>query len=332
MNTEISSDTRVNPAREVQKALDIAIEAIQGLAEKSDEKIEQALELLLGCTGKIVVTGMGKSGHIGKKIAATLSSTGSPAIFLHPAEAIHGDLGVVTSSDIVVALSNSGSTAEILHLMGPLRRIGVPIVSMTGNPESELALRSDINLDVSVKREACPLNLAPTASTTAALAMGDAIAVTLLKLRNFKAEDYALFHPGGSLGKKLVTTVSDLMEPPELSPIVNQHEAVERVVHEIQSKGFGITMIVDDEGQLVGAFSLGDLLRLHTTDKSLSFMKKPVSDFMKKNPYSIAPDMLAARALHEMESNNVRALFAIDSEKKPAGIIGIYEILKAIDY
>ena len=323
---------RLNVLQEVRQALAIEIEAIEGISFKLDGRVERALEMMLACQGKVVVTGMGKSGHIGKKIAATLASTGTPAVFLHPAEAIHGDLGVITKSDVVLALSNSGSTEEVIRLLGPLRRIGVPLISMTWKTDSELARRADVNLDVAVAREACPLNLAPTASTTAALAMGDALAVTLLKLRNFKAEDYALFHPGGSLGKKLVTVVSDLMAPLDKSPVVLQSLPVSEVVDEIRAKGFGITMVVDEKGGLVGAFSLGDLLRLHIQDRSLNFMGQAVQTFMSSNPRSISPDALAARALYEMETHNVRALIVVDDKNKPKGIIGIYEVLRAIDY
>jgi arabinose-5-phosphate isomerase len=317
---------------EVRKALTIEVEAIQGLSTKLGGEVERALDMLLDCQGKVIVSGMGKSGHVGRKFAATLASTGTPAAFLHPAEAIHGDLGVIAKNDIVIALSNSGTTEEVIRLLGPLRRIGVPLISMTGNPDSELARRADLNLDVSVAREACPLNLAPTASTTAALALGDALAVTLLKLRNFKAEDYALFHPGGNLGKKLMTTVADLMESAENTPIVSGNMAVKDVVAEIREKNYGITMVVDDEGVLQGAFSLGDLLRLHIDDRSLSFMDHPVREHMAVEPRHITPDRLAAKALYQMETGNVRALFVVDEHKKPLGIIGIYEVLRAIDY
>jgi arabinose-5-phosphate isomerase len=332
MSDKTSHAPRLDVLDEVKKALTIEVEAIQGLSTKLGGEVERALDMLLDCQGKVIVSGMGKSGHVGKKFAATLASTGTPATFLHPAEAIHGDLGVIARNDIVIALSNSGTTEEVIRLLGPLRRIGVPLISMTGNPDSELAKRADINLDVSVAREACPLNLAPTASTTAALALGDALAVTLLKLRNFKAEDYALFHPGGNLGKKLMTTVADLMEPAKNTPIVSGNTAVKDVVDEIREKNYGITMVVDDEGILQGAFSLGDLLRLHIADRSLSFMDHPVREHMAAEPRYITPDRLAAKALYHMETGNVRALFVVDEHKKPLGIIGIYEVLRAIDY
>lgn len=317
---------------EVRRALETEAEAITGLVPRLDAALEQAVRMLYACAGKVVVTGMGKSGHVANKIAATLASTGTPAYYLHPADAIHGDLGIVTRGDVVLALSNSGNTEEIVRLLGPLRRIGVPIVAMTGNPDSELAKRANVNVDVSVAREACPLNLAPTASTTAALAMGDAIAVTLLSLRRFRPEDYAVFHPGGNLGKKLVTTVGDIMDRGERLPCVNAEMPLESVVDEIQAKRYGVTAVVDADGRLAGAFSLGDLLRLHIQHEQYGFMQRPVREFMNPSPKAVQPDVLAARALYEMETHSIRALFVADAERRPVGIIGIYEVLKAIDY
>lgn len=327
--TRFKSD--IDITEELKRALQIEKSAIDGLIPRLGPSFEQAVRLLFNCNGKVIVTGMGKSGHIANKIAATFASTGTPALFLHPAEAIHGDLGILTSQDVVVALSNSGSTEEILRLLGPFRRIGVPIVAMTGRPDSELANRAQVNLDVSVAREACPLNLAPTASTTAALAMGDAIAVTLLRLRDFRAEDYAVFHPGGNLGKKLITTVADIMDS-ESVPSVPDSSLLSEVVDEILNKRYGVTSIVDQQRKLIGAFSLGDLLRLHIKDRSLSFMKAPVRQFMNSDPKAIQPHALAAQALNMMENSHIRALFVINEDAQPVGIIGIYEVLKAIDY
>lgn len=317
---------------EIRKALDIEAEAIRALSARVDESTVAAVRLMLECEGKVVVTGMGKSGHIGKKIAATLASTGTRAFFLHPAEAIHGDLGMVGRGDVVIAISNSGATEEILRLLAPLRRIAVNLIAMTGNPESELARRAEVHLDVGVALEACPLNLAPTASTTAALAMGDALAVALLSLRNFKPEDYAVFHPGGNLGKKLMTTVGDIMDADDALPRVPDSATVEVAVQEIQAKNYGLTAVTDAKGRLTGAFSLGDLMRLHTGDPSLKFMQEPVSAFINASPRSAQSTMLAARALNIMETHNIRALFVTDEEGRPVGIIGIYEVLKAIDY
>lgn len=317
---------------EVRRALEIERDGIAALMERLGPEIEQAVRMLFTARGKVVVTGMGKSGHIAHKIAATLASTGTQAVFLHPAEAIHGDLGVLRRDDVVLAISYSGGTAEIVRLLGPLRRLGVPLMALTGNPDSELAKRADVHLDVSVAREACPLNLAPTASTTTALAMGDALAVALLRLRNFRPEDFALFHPGGNLGKQLMTTVGDIMDAGERLPVVPESMPVAQAVDEIQAKRYGVTGVVDANGRLTGAFSLGDLMRLHIHDRELGFMQQPVGRYMTRDPRSVQPDALAARALNIMETHSIRALFATDSEGCPVGIIGIYEVLKAIDY
>lgn len=315
-----------------RKALEIEIAGLRGLVARLDSSFEDAVNLILACDGKVAVTGMGKSGHVGQKIAATLASTGTTAFFLHPAEAIHGDLGMVASGDIALAISNSGETEEVVRLLAPLRRIGVPIIAMTGNPKSELAKRSQVHLDVSVAEEACPLGLAPTASTTAALAMGDALAVCLLLKKGFTKDDFALFHPGGNLGKTLVTLVSDLMETGEKVPIVEDSVPVKLAIRELQEKRYGLAAIVDKEGKLRGVFSMGDLTRLHLADPSLAFMDNPILDFATRDPKTTRPDVLAARALNTMETHNIRALFAVDESGKPAGIIGLYEVLKAIDY
>ncbi|MDH5753092.1 MAG: KpsF/GutQ family sugar-phosphate isomerase [Deltaproteobacteria bacterium] len=317
-------------------ALEIEEKAIRGLIDRLSQngidELEKVINWMYGCKGKVVVTGMGKSGHVGQKIAATLASTGTPAFFLHPAEAIHGDLGMVTRNDLVLALSNSGSTEEILRLLPSLRRLGIRLISMTGNPGSELARRSDLHIDVSVEREACPHNLAPTASTTATLAMGDAIAVCLLNQRRFSPEDFAIFHPGGNLGKKLLTTVSDIMVPRTETPIVSSSASIEEAVREIELRKFGMTCVVDQDGKLCGVFSLGDLVRFHTKNPGRSYNEVPIADYMNQNPVSIRPELLAARALNTMEEKNIRALFVTDDENRPIGLIGIYEVLKAIDY
>ena len=312
--------------------LDIEIQALVDLKGRLGEEFEQAVELMLACRGKVVVSGMGKSGHVARKIAATLASTGTPAIFMHPAEASHGDLGMVHRDDLVLALSNSGGTEELLRLLGPLRRLGVSVIGLTGNPDSELARRAEVNLNGSVEKEACPLGLAPTASTTAALALGDALAVCLLKKRGFRQEDYALFHPGGNLGKQLMTTVADLMEKGQNLPLVRQAQNVAAVIRELQDKHYGVTAVVDDAGVLVGAFSMGDLTRLNIKDPSGAFMGRPVATVMTSEPKSIAPDQLAARALNHMETHRIRALFVVDARHKPIGILGLYEVLEAIDY
>jgi arabinose-5-phosphate isomerase len=316
---------------EARRALQIEQQAIAGLIQRLGPSFAEAVRLMFACKGKVVVTGMGKSGHVAHKIAATLASTGTMAFFLHPAEAIHGDLGMVGPDDVILALSNSGATEEVVRLMAPLRRMGVKIVAMTGNPASDLARRAEVHLDASVAQEACPLGLAPTASTTAAMALGDALAVCLLRLRHFRPEDYAVFHPGGSLGKKLMTTVQDLMDRERL-PQVPVTRTVAEAIQEIQEKGYGVTCVVDGRGVLVGAFSMGDLTRLHLQDRTLAFMQRPIGDFMAKTPKTVPPDLLAAQALHVMETHKIRALFVVDAEGRPLGMVGLYEVLKAIDY
>ena len=337
----MTESTKIDPAMtvssvdilaELKRALEIEAEGISGLIERLDADFEAAVRLLFACEGKVVVTGMGKSGIIAHKIAVTLASTGTRAFFLHPAEAIHGDLGMVEPKDVVLAISNSGATGEVVRLLGPFKRIGVKLVAMTGDPESELARRADLHLDVSVPREACPLDLTPTASTTAALALGDAIAVTLLSLRDFRPEDYAVFHPGGDLGKKLMTTVGDLMDAEDKAPVVDGAVTVTEAVREIQDKGYGLTAVTGAEGRLTGSFSLGDLMRLHISHPDLKFMSEPVSGYMTENPRAVPADALAAQALNTMETHSIRALFVADGERRPVGIIGIYEVLKAIDY
>ncbi len=318
--------------KDARKALEIEIAGLQGLLSRLGKSFEDAVNTIFSCKGKLVVTGMGKSGHIGQKLAATFSSTGTTSFFMHPAEAIHGDLGMMGKDDVLLAISNSGQTEEILRLLGPVRRIGVTLIAMTGAPESELAKRAEVHLDVSVAEEACPIGLTPTASTTAALAMGDALAVCLLEKRGFTAEDYAIFHPGGNLGKKLVTTVGDLMDAEDKVPLVREGEAVRRVINEIQEKRYGLTGVLNGSGALSGVFSMGDFTRLHLNDPTTDFMERPISDFMNTGPRTVTTDVLAARALHTMETHNIRALFVVDDRKKPVGIIGLYEVLKAIDY
>lgn len=316
---------------EARRALEIEQQAIAGLIRRLGPSFEEAVRLMFACQGKIVVTGMGKSGHVAHKIAATLASTGTMAFFLHPAEAIHGDLGMVGGDDVALALSNSGATEEVLRLLGPLRRMGVKLIAMTGNPASELARRAEVHLDASVALEACPLGLAPTASTTAAMALGDALAVCLLRLRNFKAEDYAVFHPGGSLGKQLMTTVADLIDRDRL-PQVPESRPVGEAIAELQEKGYGVTCVVDAQGALTGAFSMGDLARLHLKDPTMAFMKRPIGDYMIRSPRTVPPDLLAAQALHAMETHKIRALIVVDGGNRPLGMVGLYEVLKAMDY
>lgn len=318
--------------KEARQALEIEVRGIQGLIPRLDESFRRAAQMMFDCTGKVVTTGIGKSGHVANKIAATLSSTGTPALYVHPGEASHGDLGMVRGTDVVLALSNSGASEEVLRLLSPLRRMGAAVIAMTGNSESELARRADVHLDAAVEQEACPLGLAPTASTTAALALGDALAVVLLRMRDFTPENYALFHPGGSLGKKLMTKVSDVMDSGDKLPLASREATVRQVIPVLQEKRWGLACIVDETGRLVGSFSVGDLTRLHLNHTGTAFMDNPVHRHMNPNPKTAGPDLLAAKALHTMETHNIRALFAVDEANRPIGIIGLYEALRAIDY
>ena len=317
---------------EARRALEIEIAGLRGLLPRLGAEFERAARTIYQCRGKVAVTGVGKSGHIGRKIASTLASTGTPSFFIHPAEAIHGDLGMVSAGDVVLALSNSGETEEVIRLLAPFRRLGLTVIAMTGNPASQLAKRAEVHLDVSVAQEACPLGLAPTASTTATLAMGDALAVCLLRMRNFREEDYKVFHPGGSLGKKIVTTVGDLMDRGDKLPRVLERTTVREAIPELQEKHYGITAVVDRSDLLRGVFTMGDLTRLHLRDPSLGFMERPIAEFMTRSPRTIAPDALAAMALHEMETHNIRALVVTEADGRAVGVIGLYETLRAIDY
>jgi len=316
---------------QAKRVLKIEADAIAALIERVDERFEQAVALILACKGRVVVTGMGKSGLIGKKIAATLASTGTPALFLHPAEGIHGDLGMVTRGDTVIALSNSGETEEISRMIPSLKRLGIRIIALTGNSESTLAKNSDVVINVGVKEEACPLGLAPTASTTAALAMGDALAVALLDQRGFKEEDFACFHPGGALGKKLLLRVRDLMHTGDAVPIVSETTLIKDAVYEISSKKMGVTAVVNGASQLVGVISDGDLRRwMEKTEKSgENLLTKKAVDIMTKNPKLIKKDALAAEAVSIMETNSITCLMVSDSAGVPEGVIHLHDLLKA---
>ena len=315
----------------VCKALEVEYAGIEALINRLDDAVVEAVKLILDCQGKIAVLGMGKSGHIGRKIASTLASTGTPAFFLHPSEALHGDLGSLTRSDVALILSHSGQTEEILRLLGQIKRMGIPFIAMTGNPESELARKANLHLDISVPEEACPLNLAPTASTTATLALGDALAVCLLEIKGFQPQDFARLHPGGNLGKQLVTTVADIMDT-EYIPQVSEQTSVQDSVSEIHRGHYGITAITDAKGQLLGAFSLGDLLRLHHSQPKLRFLTEPIARHLNRNPQRINSNALVAEALFLMETKHIRCVFVCDSGQKLQGMLGIYESLKAIDY
>ena len=299
-----------------KKVLRIEAEAIEALIDGVDERFEQAVKMILNCEGRVVVTGMGKSGLIGKKIAATLASTGTPALFLHPAEGIHGDLGMVMRGDTVIALSNSGETDELSRMLPSLKRLGIGIIALTGNPESTLAKNSDVVIDVGVKEEACPLGLAPTASTTATLAMGDALAVVLLDQRGFREEDFACFHPGGALGKKLLLRVRDLMHTEEAVPMVSEGTLIKDAIYEISSKKMGVTAVVNASGKLVGVISDGDLRRwMEKTEKTgENLLIKEAKDIMTKNPKVANKDSLAAEAVSIMEKNSITCLIVADRQ------------------
>lgn len=282
---------------------------------------------MLNCKGRIIVTGMGKSGHIANKIAATLASTGTPAFYVHPGEASHGDLGMFTEQDIVLALSNSGETSEVLSLLPVLKRIGCHIVAMTGKPKSTLANNADIHLYAGVDQEACPLGLAPTASTTASLVLGDAIAVSLLEARGFTAEDFALSHPGGALGRKLLLTNKDIMHEGNRIPLVPEQATLKQAIIEMSAKGLGMTGIVDESKHLIGIFTDGDLRRC--LDQDTLVMTAPITSYMTRNSIKTQANILAAETLHIMEEKKINSLFVIDDNNRPIGAINMHDLLKA---
>ncbi len=300
---------------------------INALLSRINDDFAQACELLLNCKGSIVVTGMGKSGHIGGKIAATLASTGSPAFFVHPGEASHGDLGMITKNDVVIALSNSGYTAEIATIIPILKRFGVPLISMTGDKNSTLATEANINLDVSVSKEACPHDLAPTSSTTVALVMGDALAVALLQVRGFTAEDFALSHPGGSLGRRLLLHVSDVMHTKSRIPKVNESASVSEALLEMSKKGLGMTAIVDEHDKVLGIYTDGDLRR--SLDKNINVHKTAISDVMTKNCRTTSASELAASMVKIMDDKGINGFLVTDENNKLTGAFNMHDILRA---
>ena len=307
----------------------IAVEtsAIQALETRINADFVAACKFMLACRGRIVVTGMGKSGHIGGKIAATLASTGTPAFFVHPGEASHGDLGMITPSDVVLALSNSGETNEIVTILPLIKRMGAPLISMTGKPDSTLACEADVNLDVSVAKEACPLDLAPTASTTAALVMGDALAIALLEARGFTAEDFALSHPGGSLGRRLLLRVQDIMHKGERIPVVTEDAPLRDALMEMTAKGLGMTAVVGGDGHAVGIFTDGDLRRC--LDRGIDVRAARISEVMIPGGKRIAPDRLAVEALNLMEEKKINALLVIDIDERLCGALNMHDLLRA---
>ena len=302
-------------------------EAINDLLPRIDDNFVQACQIMLDCDARVIVTGMGKSGHIGGKIAATLASTGTPSFFVHPGEASHGDLGMVTYKDAVLAISNSGETDELLTILPIIQRLKVPLIAMTGNPNSTLAKASTVHIDISVKKEACPLGLAPTASTTATLAMGDALAVALLETRGFTAENFAHSHPGGSLGRRLLLMVEDVMRTGDELPLVSPDKTVSEALIEITQKKVGFVIIADDDMQVLGLFTDGDLRRL--LDKPGDFRNQPITDAMIKNCKTIQPGTLAAEALEIMKDNKINAFPVVDEHNKLIGAINMHDLLRA---
>lgn len=312
-----------------KKVLQVEAEAILALIDRIDADFERAVEMVLSCQGRVVITGMGKSGLICQKIAATMASTGTPALFIHPAEGIHGDLGMMAKGDVVIAVSNSGETEEITRILPIIKRMGLPLVTMSGNPGSTLAKAGDVFLDISISEEACPLGLAPTASTTATLAMGDALAVALLLRRGFKEEDFALFHPGGALGKRLLLRVEDLMHCGGDLPRVTEGTPLKEALYEISSKKMGITGVVNGAGELIGVFSDGDLRR--ALEAGVEVLNRPICDVMSPDPKRILRSNLAAKALAIMEEHSITSLFVFESEdsRVPVGIVHLHDMLKA---
>ena len=310
-----------------RRTLELEVSALEEVSRHLDEGFNQACELLLACKGRVIVTGMGKSGHIANKIAATLASTGTPAFFMHPGEASHGDLGMVTRSDLLLALSNSGETREVTSLLPLLKRLGVPVISMTGAPASTLARESSIHLNVSISREACPLNLAPTSSTTASLALGDALAIALLEARGFGADDFARSHPGGSLGRRLLLRVADIMHTGAAIPGVKADASLREALLEMTRKGLGFTCILDEQKRLLGIYTDGDLRR--TLDLTQNLHQVRVADVMTSGGKTIGPELLAAEAVHLMEASGINALAVTNSAKQVVGALNMHDLLKA---
>lgn len=310
-----------------RETLDIEAAAVTGLKDRIGAPFARAVEMVLGISGRVVVMGMGKSGHVGRKIAATLASTGTPALFVHPAEASHGDLGMITTNDLVLAISNSGESQEIGVLLPVLKRLGTPLVAMTGNAQSTMAQHADLWLDSAVAKEACPLNLAPTASTIAQMALGDALAVALLDARGFRAEDFARSHPGGALGRKLLTHVSDVMRSGDAVPRVATNATFSELMREMSAKGLGATAVVDASGQAVGIFTDGDLRRLVEQGKDLrSFV---AADVMRHSPKTIGPHSLAVDAADMMESHRITSVLVVDPAGALCGAVTSNDLMRA---
>jgi len=323
-NEPISNRNALDLARQV---LSIEAKAVEALIGRLDDKFTSALQLILHCRGRVVVSGMGKSGHIARKIASTMASTGTPAFFVHPGEASHGDLGMITADDVLIALSNSGESPELLTILPIVKRRGAKLITMTGNPASSMAREADVHLDVSVAQEACPLGLAPTASTTAALALGDALAIALLDVRGFGAEDFARSHPGGALGRRLLVHVNDLMHSGDALPKVPETALLTEALLEMSRKGLGMTAVVGDADRLIGLFTDGDLRR--ALDKTLDIRAAKVAEVMTHNPRTIGPDKLAAEAVQMMDQHKINGLLVVDADGRLAGALNMHDLLRA---
>lgn len=310
-----------------RRVLDTEARAVSELGPRIGAEFVQAVEICLACKGRVVVTGMGKSGHIGGKIAATFASTGTPAFFVHAGEASHGDMGMITGQDIVLAMSNSGETAEIGILLPVIKRLGVPLISLTGNPSSTLAKAATVNLDISVSEEACPLNLAPTASTTATLAMGDALAIALLETRGFTEEDFARSHPGGSLGRRLLLTIADVMRTGDNVPLVQADTLLRDALIEMNVKGLGMTAVVDSDEKLVGIFTDGDLRR--ALDGRVNVHDTKISEIMTTDCKTVSADMLAAEAVQHLEQHKITQLLVVDGNDRITGALNIHDLFRA---
>lgn len=310
-----------------RQVLDIEAAAVQALRHRLDDSFLHALDLILHCEGRVIVSGMGKSGHIARKIAATMSSTGTPAYFVHPGEASHGDLGMVAGEDVFIALSYSGESQELMTIAPIIKRQGAKLISMTGNPNSSLAKVADVHLNAAVDKEACPMGLAPTASTTASLALGDALAVALLDAKGFSAENFARSHPGGSLGRRLLTFVSDIMRSDTRIPMVHEDVMLSAALMEMSRKGVGMTAIVDANEAVLGIFTDGDLRR--TLEKNLDFAVTPVRSVMSANPHCIAPDSLAAEAVQLMEQYSISQMLVVNEHRQLVGALNMHDLLHA---
>ena len=309
------------------RVLEIERQALSDITQYVNESFNQACQLMYDCSGRIIVIGMGKSGHIGGKIAATLASTGTPAFFVHPGEASHGDVGMITKDDVVIAISNSGETSEVMAIIPVIKRLGAKLIAMTGNTSSNLAKLADTHVCIKVEQEACPHGLAPTSSTTAALVMGDALAVALLHARGFTANDFALSHPGGSLGKKLILRLSDIMHIGERIPMINEQALIKEALVEMSNKGLGMTAVVNNNKQLSGLFTDGDLRRV--LDEQINIHQDSISTVMTINPIVASADILAAEALKIMQDNKINGLIIVDTQNIPVGAMNMHDLLNS---